>query len=386
MNKFGEMIEKNDSSHVEEKPGEPKNDNSEIVKTLMEKGYFSNDAEASEFAENLSETLQKSERIKNGIDDFQISLKKVIEDAENHLAEIENGGDVKLLDKGAEFKKIATELGADFDYLNSTKNENGGDNFAWKLGRWVAKHKAALVAFGVFSAAIRLGGGTAHASGEGGFDMASSESLEPSHESPEGNEIMEIHDLLEQSAAESHNGHSKEEIVSTIEQIKDEISMAQTSDDVVSVDFLSNQVDGKDLNVDGLQETLKTNGHLQFSVQSFSAVRDGMATEKIMSIEQLNGVGEIANHDNESMISVHSKGESPGQALLFAMDQLNDQLEFAVSSDVNVENAMLESSTTSLASKNIIDITTISIENNTTTDSSGVKHVSYSAHLIGRGV
>lgn len=363
-------------------PNKNESENVKLAKTLVEKGYFSNEAEAEGFTENLSKTLKESERIKNGLDDFQESLQKIFNDAEGHLVEIESSRDVKLLDKAADFKRIATEIGADFDYINNSKEKQSGENVAWKLGKWVAKHKMALVAFGVFSAAMRLGGGIAHASDvESGFDGISAETYSPQQESFDENEIIEASEFIEQNSESKHE-KNVEKINSNIEEIHALIEAAEGKENAVVANFGENTTSGQ-FDVNNLQKSLKQNGHLQFSVQSYVEVQEGMATENVLSMEQLQTGENNQEHSSDDLTMVSMQGENPEQAVLLAMNELGNLVGGSLSGSTEINDGMLASENIKFAASNNLDITTLNIESQITTDEQGVQHITYMAHVGG---
>ncbi len=401
----------------------------ETVRNLVEKGFAKDVREAGEFVKTLRETLRASEEIGEDLDSFEKAFDRIVSDAETHLADLEKDMEGSFEDRSEVFRQVAERLAANFDEVIRTEKQGPyRPNVARRFANFVLRNKAALVAVTVFTAALRLGGGVAHAAeahpyaGDHPFDgyvphgggEEFSHAEHDAHDAgrghhpgnhPEGGhadsgrDFEQVSDLIAHSSAESDGQPDAESIHARIEHLRSMIENGEGDAGQVVVDQKSGDIDGV-FDMHRLQEEMRTKGSVRLSVQSYSEIHvfetDGNAEERFESVFSVGRVHEAAgghDHSSEESLKMSAEGETPEEAALHAIHEFGEYMGVLVSNETASETA--ESGTTTVdgmisrtvvAGEHVIDISSIEVTEQKVVDGDGHPIVTYIATIVGHGV
>ncbi len=142
---------------VEEQTEKPSVDR---IEALINTGHFENPEEAEKFLESLDETFEASVASDKGVEEFISKFEAMLEEAEIQVDSINKIGVGELTDKSEVFKDTLKTLVENFNEVEgilSGEEDITKQNFATRMGKFVQKHKAALVAFGAMKAMFMFG-------------------------------------------------------------------------------------------------------------------------------------------------------------------------------------------------------------------------------------
>jgi len=151
------------------------------------------------------------------------------------------------------------------------------------------------------------------------------------------------------------------------------INDAQADPEHVVADFGHDNIKGN-FDLQHLQEELKEKGDIRFSAQSYTEVHEGMATEDVIAIKEVEGGGAVHGHISAENITVSGEADTPEKAVLVAMHNMNDSAGVNVDGATKVVDNMVEKDIVTTAANNFIDINAIKVSQNIAEDGS-IKYI-----------